>query len=266
MEQISLSIEELIYCFYSEGYFEQGSALKQVYFGELDDEKMDLLLQISCRSLLAKKLVNYENHKFTLSDELASVISTLNYSEQTIKASRHADGGKGEEQISFHIGEKGIIQHVLLFDEMVHVFTFVTLEDVSEAISKYYQIGRSPENNHDTLQLTQMEFEQLLLTLDDNNSKFERPVLNGEKQHFNDILEETHGLLNTLLFLKFNENKEPIATNIIMFTNSKNDNWMIEKKDDLFEVQHCNAKSIDLLIQNNITAFKEMKEGLTHGK
>src|SRR5690606_4921674 len=85
MEQISLSIEELIYCFYSEGYFEQGNALKQVYFGDLDDDKMDLLLQITCRSLLAKNLVDYQNHKFTLSDELAQIISTLNYSEQSIK-------------------------------------------------------------------------------------------------------------------------------------------------------------------------------------
>lgn len=63
MNNISLSIEELIYCFYSEGYFEHGNALKQVYFGELDDEKMDLLLQISTRSLLSKDLLVYKNHK-----------------------------------------------------------------------------------------------------------------------------------------------------------------------------------------------------------
>lgn len=142
MDRISLSIEELIYCFYSEGYFEQGSALKQVYFGEIEDEKMDLLLQITCRSLLAKKLVNYENHNFILSDHLASVIATLNYSEQTIKASRHADSGNGEEQISFHFGEKGIIQHVLTFDEMVHEFSFVTFQQVNEAIGDIIELAK----------------------------------------------------------------------------------------------------------------------------
>ncbi|OCA83144.1 hypothetical protein A8F94_18640 [Bacillus sp. FJAT-27225] len=265
MEPISLSIEELIYCFYSEGYFEQGNALKQVYFGDLEDEKMDLLLQITCRSLLAKKLVSYENHKFTLSEDLVSVISTLNYSEQTIKASRHADGGKGEEQLSFHIGEKGIIKHALMFDEMVHEFSFVTLEDVSEAISEYYRIENSSENNHDAFQLTQNEFEQLLLALTDNRSKFEMPLLKGEKKQFNDVLEKTNGLLNTLLFLKFNENKEPYATNIVMFTNSNHNNWMIEKKDDIFQVQLGSARSVDLLIQGNITAFKGKEEELTHG-
>ncbi|MCC3357866.1 hypothetical protein [Bacillus sp. REN16] len=266
MEQISLSIEELIYCFYSEGYFEQGNALKQVYFGELDDDKMDLLLQITCRSLLAKKLVHYENHKFTLSDELADIVSTLNYSEQSIKASRHANGGKGEEQISYHFGKTGIIQHELIFDEMVHVFTFVSMKDVSESISEYYRVGNASGSRQDPLHLTQAEFEELLLALNDNKSKFEQPPLKEEKKPFNAILEETNGLLNTLLFLKFNENKEPYATNIVMFTNRAKDNWIIEKKDDLFEVQPCHTKSINLLLENNVSPFKETEGELTHGK
>ncbi|CEG25444.1 hypothetical protein [Bacillus sp. B-jedd] len=266
MDKIFLSIDELIYCFYSEGLFEQGSALKQVYFGDLDDEKMDLLLQITCRSLLAKKLVNYKNHKFTLSDHLASVIATLNYSEQTIKASRHADNGNGEEQISFHFGEKGIIQHVLMFDEMVHEFSFVTIQQVYKKIGEYYRVGKISKENEDAFKLTQMEFEQLLLALTDNRSKFERPPLEGAKKRFNEVLEETNGLLNTLLFLEFNENKEPYATNVIMFTNSKSNNWMIEKRDDNFIVQPCNENSIHLLLEKNITAYKEKKEGLAHGK
>lgn len=267
MIKISLSIEELIYCFYSEGYFEQGSALKQVYFGELEDEKMDLLLQITCRSLLAKKLVNYENHKFTLSDELTNIISTLNYSEQTIKASRHAEYGNKEEQMSFHFGEKGIIQHVLMFDEMVHEFSIVTLEDVSNALCKYYRIGKSMENNnYNAFKLTQKEFEQMLLSLTDNRSKFDLPLFKGAKKQFKDILDETNGLLNTLLFLEFNEHKEPFATNVIMFTNSKNNNWIIEKRGSLFELQPANARCVDLLLKGNIIAFKKMKEGLAHGK
>ncbi|WP_449538916.1 hypothetical protein [Ferdinandcohnia sp. Marseille-Q9671] len=266
MERISLSIEELIYCFYSEGYFEQGNALKQVYFGELEDDKMDLLFQITCRSLLAKNLVHYENHKFTLTDDLASIISTLNYSQQSIKASRHAEGGKGEEQLSFHFGEKGIIQHALLFDEMVHEFTFVSLEDVSRKISEYYRIGDVFENEASTLQLTQNELEELLVALNDNKSKFERPQHVGAKQQFNNILEQTNGLLNTLLFLEFNENKEPHATNIVMFTNHAENNWIIEKKDDLFKAQPCSVDIVNLLLESNISAFKEKKEELTHGK
>ncbi|MGA9227633.1 MAG: hypothetical protein WB217_14915, partial [Mesobacillus sp.] len=93
MNHLSLSIEELIYCFYSEGFFEQGNALKQVYFGDLDDEKMDLLLQITTRSLLSKRLLVYKDHKFTLVEDLAQIITTLNYSDQSIKASRHKSGG-----------------------------------------------------------------------------------------------------------------------------------------------------------------------------
>ncbi|WP_453991399.1 hypothetical protein [Bacillus nitroreducens] len=265
MEQISLSIEELIYCFYSEGYFEQGNALKQVYFGDLDDDKMDLLLQITCRSLLAKNLVDYQNHKFTLSDELAQIISTLNYSEQSIKASRHAANGKGEEQLSFHFGVKGIIKHELMFDEMVHVFTKVTMADVSKTISEYYCVPESLETTYNPLKLTQSEFEELLLDLNDNKTKFDQPSFKNEKKLFNDVLEETEGLLNTLLFLKFDENKEPYATNIVMFTNRDKDNWIIEKKDDQFEIQPCTTKSIDLLLENNLSV-KEQREESANGK
>lgn len=249
MNKISLSIEELIYCFYNEGYFEQGNALKQVYFGDLDDEKMDLLLQITTRSLLSKSLLVYKNHKFTLVDEIAEVISMLNYSEQSIKASRHAANG-GEESVSFHFNGNMVIQHSLRYDHQVHVFEQVSVEAAAEHISGFYRI--SGHGDGMGFQLNQADFEQLLDSLEDNQKLFELPVLHGEKQEFYETLKTTYGLLNTLLFMEFTEQKEPVAKNVVLFTNDSKNNWIIEKNEDVFNINQCGSKKVIQLIKENV--------------
>lgn len=249
MNKISLSIEELIYCFYNEGYFEHGNALKQVYFGEMDDEKMDLLLQITTRCLLSKSLLVYKNHKFILVEELAEIISMLNYSDQSIKASRHGEAG-GEESVSFHFNGKIVLQHSLLFDEQVHVFEKVSAEAAAESISGFYRI--SNESSGSGFELSQTEFEQLLDSLEDNQKLFELPVLHGEKQEFYETLKTTNGMLNTLLFMEFTEQKEPVAKNVVLFTNDNKNNWVIEKNEGVFTINLCNSSKVIRLIKENV--------------
>ncbi|WP_079508673.1 hypothetical protein [Mesobacillus jeotgali] len=249
MNKISLSIEELIYCFYNEGYFEHGNALKQVYFGDLNDEKMDLLLQITTRSLLSKSLLVYENHKFMLVEELSEVISMLNYSEQSIKASRHGQNG-GEESVSFHFNGKTVLQHSLHFDEQVHVFEKVSAEAAAEVISSFYRISDHSRNSG--FELSQAEFEQMLDSLEDNQKLFELPALQGEKQGFYETLKSTNGLLNTLLFMEFTEQKEPVAKNVVLFTNESKNNWVIEKYEDVFTINQCTSSKVIQLIKENV--------------
>ncbi|GHH99838.1 hypothetical protein [Neobacillus kokaensis] len=263
MEQISLSIEELIYSFYSEGFFEQGNALKQVYFGDLDDEKMDLLLQISCRSLLAKNLLDYKNHKFTLTDNLAKIIAILNYSEQSIKLSRHS-AEQSEETYSFHFGEGRIIKHTLHFDEQVHMFTTVTSEEVSCMISDFYRIGKGEEADNTTISITQEEFEELLSALNDNKKQFDLRLLSEEKKRFYQILKETDGFLNTLLLLEFTDTKEPLAKNVWMFTNRLENNWMVEKQGENFIIKPCDEMTIKSLLEKDVFLNKE-KEMTNYG-
>ncbi|GAM12892.1 hypothetical protein [Mesobacillus selenatarsenatis] len=263
MDKISLSIEELIYCFYSEGFFEQGNALKQVYFGDLDDEKMDLLLQISTRSLLSKSLVSYKNHKFTLVEELADIIATLNYSDQSIKVSRH-DGEGGEKAVSYHLTGNGFIQHSLFYDEQIHVFSIVTLNEVSELVSDFYYIQNDRETGTNGFSLSQQEFEVMIDSLEDNSALFELPKYEGTKNNFYESLKESNGLLNTMLFFEFNEVKEPEATNLVLFTNNQANNWMIEKREEGFYVKPCNREMVKTLIENSIEV--KVKETVSDGK
>lgn len=260
MNHFSLSIEELIYCFYSEGFFEQGNALKQVYFGDLDDEKMDLVLQVSTRSLLAKNLLHYKKHKFALVDELAAVISALNHSEQSIKLSRHGEDGS-EETVSYHVSEGQLYEHSLKFDEQVHVFKMVTLEHVVSSISEFYHVGEETAAEETVFSITQEEFEIMLDSLSDNQKLFELPNLEGGKQRFYQTLKETSGRLNTLLFLEYGRNNEPEAKNMVLFTNAPLGNWIIEKVNDAFTVTSGCQALIKKLVQENLQEKEIMKNG-----
>jgi hypothetical protein len=263
MDKISLSIEELIYCFYSEGFFEQGNALKQVYFGDLDDEKMDLLLQISTRSLLSKSLVSYKNHKFTLVKKLADIIATLNYSDQSIKVSRH-DGKGGEEAVSYHLTGNRFIQHSLFYDEQIHEFSIFTLGEVSELVSDFYHIQNDRETGTNGFSLSQQEFESMIDSLENNFTLFEQPKYEGLKNDFYQSLKESNGLLNTLLFFEFNEAKEPEATSFFLFTNNPANNWIIERREQEFYLKPCNREMVKSLIENNIEV--KVKETVSDGK
>jgi hypothetical protein len=260
MNHLSLSIEELIYCFYTEGFFEQGNALKQVYFGDLSDENMDLVLQVTTRSLVAKNLLHYKKHKFTLVNELSAIISALNHSEQSIKLSRHGEEGN-EETVSFHFSEGKIIEHSLKFDEQVHVFKIITLIDVVSSISDFYRVGQEITADKIDFSFSQEEFEIMLDSLTDNKKLFELPNLQDDKLRFYKSLKETSGMLNTLIFLEYGRNNEPEAKNMLLFTNASEQNWIIEKVTDSFTVIPGNRDAIKKLVLQNLQAKEIMNNG-----
>lgn len=66
MDQLSLSIEELIFSFYSEGYFEQGMSLKEAYYPDVEDERLGFLFEIACRSLLIKVYLNFKTDNIVI--------------------------------------------------------------------------------------------------------------------------------------------------------------------------------------------------------
>ncbi|MEH7571836.1 hypothetical protein V7176_09495, partial [Cytobacillus firmus] len=63
MNTIQLSIEELIFSFYSEGLYEQGISLKETYFPALQDSELKLMLEFAARSLLAKDMAEVFNNQ-----------------------------------------------------------------------------------------------------------------------------------------------------------------------------------------------------------
>lgn len=98
---------------YSEGFFEQGMALKQAYFPEIEDEQLGALFEAACRSLLAKDAAEYRNHQYRLKDEYCPFIHVLNDADYTVKLSKF-NGQGAEQNVSCHVSKFGTYSHELL--------------------------------------------------------------------------------------------------------------------------------------------------------
>lgn len=245
MDTISLSIEELIYSFYSEGLFEQGNGLKQVYLQEATEEQLDMLLQAACRSLLAKDAVIYRNHRFVLQPVLAKVIDALHYSQFSLKASKHSQDG-GEDAVSYHISEDMIVEHLLLYEGQIHRFQLLRIETIVNAVCDFFEIAIENETNVPALQMEPAEFERIITAIDQDTADLEMLMrtMSGQKLRFVEVLRDTKGFMNTLVFLEFADHKQPEAKDIVMFTTGDAPPWIITKANEIFAINECSRSRI----------------------
>lgn len=247
MQKFSLSIEEVIFSFYSEGYFEQGNALRQVYFGEVSDEKLELMLETANRSLLSKDLLIYKNRKFTLVDDLKEIVIFINSAEQTVRASKHGDQND-EDAASYHIGDSMVIKQYTKYDDQVHVFEKITHQNVIDDLVEFFHVEKEKPLSNSVLNLTQEEFEGLLEIFNSNDKQFDLPQFEGEMDQFFKVLWQSKGKLNTLMFIEFSEKNEPIVDTVILFTDNKEKNYEIEKVGDNFNIKLSSRTSMNELL------------------
>ena len=251
MGTIALSIEELIYSFYSEGLFEQGNGLKQVYLEGVTEDQMDLLLRSSCRSMLAKDYLRFENHKFTLRPDVSEIIAALNHSERSVKASRHGAGG--EEALSFHLTEHGTFRHTLEYDGQVHVFEKVEASEISRSIGSHFDIPEERTETPRTIRMPQAEFEQMLDAIEGGEETWGGYVDAGpaERMPFLHTMRQANGLLNTLAVMSFNDRGEPEVVDVLLFPHDVQDAYLIAKTGETFLITDCDGKLLrDRLLLN----------------
>jgi hypothetical protein len=250
--KIALSIEELIYCFYSEGLFEQGNGLKQMFLDGITDEQMDLTLQVVCRTLLSKGFIRYENHKFVLREDISRIISALNYSERTIRASKH-DGGK-ERAISFHVTGDQVYRHTTEHEGQVHLLEDTELSAIDCEVSSLFNILENGTAGNTRLELTQAELEELIGMIDGSEEQWEHYVRDcpAEQQMFVKSLKEVGGLLNTLLFLEYNDDREPVVQDVLLFPNNLHVKWVIVREGETYVISECSRAVLKHLIGDRL--------------
>ncbi|MCI3920633.1 hypothetical protein MO973_10350 [Paenibacillus sp. TRM 82003] len=243
--KIALSVEELIYCLYSAGYFEQGNGLKQVYLEGVTDEQMDLALQIVCRTLMAKGYLRYENRTFILRSDVADIVSRLNDSERTVRASKHR--GEREQAVSFHVSGQEAYRHDQEHDGQVHVFRRVDIADIAREVSGLFQIRASIADPARTFELSQADFEELLGAIDAKDDEAWEAYCAScpiERQPFARDMKEAEGRMNTLLFLEFDDRREPSVQELAMFPNGAENGWIIVKSGDAFVVADVDEEAL----------------------
>ncbi|MBP3038698.1 hypothetical protein J9303_04160 [Bacillaceae bacterium Marseille-Q3522] len=233
MKTIHLSIEEVIFCFYSEGLFEQGQGLKQTYFPELTDEQLEFMLQISCRSLLAKDMVKYDQHVYKLKDEYKPYIQALNHADYSLKAAKFVPGEQQQKSIHFHFTDKEIFSHKLLHDEQIHQISRMNSKDeVIEMLREFFVLKVFKGENEPLFVLDSEKFEALLQAANESPEMIGEiiPPLdrkNGLVDDFINDLIARRGMMDSITQFEFDTGNQPELTELVFIISGKNYIWWI---------------------------------------
>ncbi|MDN4075891.1 hypothetical protein [Fictibacillus terranigra] len=260
MNRVTLSIDELIYGFYSEGLFEQAIGLRQTFFEELNDDQFELVLQTSCRSLLSKDLLVYDehDHRFQLTEESSSLIKSLNYSPLSLKFSRfEADGG--QDSISIHLpGGKGIC-HSVIHEGQVHVFDILSQGEILLKLKEYFSLKDSGNDSNKILELKQAEFEEMLTLAEQQPSSLEaylRTLSNhSEASLFANAVSYNKGKMNSMLVLGFDDKKEPDIEDVLFVICDPVSSWVIKKNEQTYEVLSGGRNVLSDLVESRIVGL-----------
>ncbi|WP_338788164.1 hypothetical protein [Metabacillus sp. FJAT-53654] len=262
MNTIQLSIEELIFSFYSEGLFEQGMSIKEAYFPTLQESELKLMLEVASRSLLAKDMIKEVHNQYKLKDEFASYIHTLNYAESTLKASKHQSDLNGEESISFHYKNGEVYLHKILYDNQVHSISKLPDEEIISVISSFFNFHTLEKQSEVLFQLKSEEFEELLEDVSQSHSISESLVQKwvSKKGQSNSILEflndisTRNGKMDSLLSLKYDSDNNPDLMDLYFIIPGKTECWLATRDNNLdLNIQRANETSIkNLLLTNKV--------------
>ncbi|MBM7606310.1 hypothetical protein JOC75_004358 [Metabacillus crassostreae] len=258
MNTIQLSIEELIFSFYSEGLFEQGISIKEAYFPELQDSELKLMLEFASRSLLAKDMIKEVQNQYKLKDEFTSYIHTLNYTDYTVKASKHQSDLSSEESISFHFRNGEAYLHNTLYDNQVHSISKLSEEEILLVISSFFQFQTINKQSEVLFQLRSEEFEELLKDVSTSKSILESVIHKWVSKKGNIILDFLNSLairngkMDSLLNLKYDSDNKPELMDIYFIIPGKTECWLVIRDQNLdLNIQMINELSINKLLFNN---------------
>ncbi|MGX2958163.1 hypothetical protein JNUCC23_02615 [Peribacillus sp. JNUCC 23] len=261
MNTVQLSIEELIFSFYSEGLYEQGISIKEAYFPAMNDSELKLMLEIASRSLLAKEMVEEVNNQYKLKREYTSYIHTLNYAESTVKASKFDVSLQAEDSISFHFKDGEVYLHKLLHDHQVHYLSKLTKESMFSIISEFFAFNSLKAECEVLFTLKSEEFDELLEDVSQINTpsginiqKWVKKSDNPNMVELLDDLSRRNGKMDSILSLQYDSNNNPEFIDLSFIIPGKTEFWVVTRNQNLdLCFQRANESTINNLLLNNKT-------------
>lgn len=259
MDTIQLSVEELIFSFYSEGMYEQGISIKETYFPNLQDSELKLLLEFAARSLLAKNMVHEVNNQYKLIDKYTPYIHILCYAEKTVKASKFNSAVEGEESISFHYRNGEVYCHRLIHDHQVHRISKYSDRLVSSSLNEFFCFQNINKESEILFILNAEEFEELLKDMSKPDplsdlivQKWKDRVQGAFPIEFLKDISKRKGRMDSLLSLRYDSENNPELVDINFVIPGKSESWLITRDNSLnLNIQRANTALINNLLFNN---------------
>lgn len=249
MNSIQLSIEELIFSFYSEGLYEQGMGLKDTYFPNLTEEDLKFMLEIASRSLLAKDLVKEVDNQYYLKEESAEYIHVLNSADSTLKASKFSPDLDHEESVTYHLKQGRMYSHQMLHDHQVHAIMEVEEEGAVKDLNTFFQLTSIESDKSDvSFSLTDAEFEGLLEEASQQINepqkivkKFSALETSPDFEQLVSDLIRRKGKMDSFLHLKYDVNNTPDLVDITFFVPGQLNVWVLTRS----QLQGLDVKKAD---------------------
>ncbi|AIZ62009.1 hypothetical protein QR42_17785 [Bacillus sp. WP8] len=241
MDQLSLSIEELIFSFYSEGYFEQGMSLKEAYYPDVEDERLGFLFEIACRSLLAKGVLEFRNRQYRYKAEYRHFIQAMNDASYTVKASRFGDLDE-EISTSFHITQAGVYAHHTLYDQQVHQIRKLSGDQqAEEQVTAFFNIQMN-DHPEPVISLQADEFEMLLEQASEAKNEWPSFLNQAENQElvkaFVSDVQKRKGKMDSLMKVVYDKNNTPDVESMIFVIPGENRSWLVSGvKENQFRIE-----------------------------
>ncbi|WP_144532024.1 hypothetical protein [Bacillus pumilus] len=241
MDQLSLSIEELIFSFYSEGYFEQGMSLKEAYYPDVEDERLGFLFEIACRSLLAKGVLEFQNRQYRYKAEYRHFIQAMNDASHTVKASRFGDQDE-EISTSFHTTKMGVYAHHTLYDQQVHqIQKLKDDQQAEEQVTAFFKIQMS-DHPASVITLQAEEFEKLLEQASEAKNDWPSFLHRAENeelvQAFVSDVQTRKGKMDSLMKVVYDKNNTPDVESMLFVIPGEKQSWLVSGiKESEFRVE-----------------------------
>ncbi|MFP7345242.1 hypothetical protein [Bacillus safensis] len=241
MDQLSLSIEELIFSFYSEGYFEQGMSLKEAYYPDVEDERLGFLFEIACRSLLAKGVLEFRNRQYRYKAEYRHFIQAMNDASYTVKASRFGDLDE-EVSTSFHTTHAGVYAHHTLYDQQVHQIRKLSGDQqAEEQVTAFFNIQMN-DHPEPVISLQAEEFEMLLEQASEAKNEWPSFLNQAENQElvkaFVSDVQTRKGKMDSLMKVVYDKNNTPDVESMIFVIPGENQSWLVSGiKENEFRIE-----------------------------
>ncbi|MGV2540094.1 hypothetical protein [Bacillus pumilus] len=241
MDQLSLSIEELIFSFYSEGYFEQGMSLKEAYYPDVEDERLGFLFEIACRSLLAKGVLEFRNRQYRYKGEYRHFIQAMNDASHTVKASRFGDVDE-EVSTSFHTTQMGVYAHHTLYDQQVHqIQKLKDDQQAEEQVTAFFNIQMS-DHPAPVITLQAEEFEMLLEQASEAKNEWPSFLHRAENeelvQAFVSDVKARKGKMDSLMKVVYDKNNTPDVESMLFVIPGEEQSWLVSGiKENEFRIE-----------------------------
>ncbi|MGP1909692.1 hypothetical protein ACTSEZ_16105 [Metabacillus sp. JX24] len=262
MDKVKVSLEELLFSFYSEGLYEQGIQLKDTFFPELGDQELQLMLEIASRSLMAKDMIREVDGRYKLTEEAAELIHILSSADYSVQFSCFSSDMEREEALSVHVKNHIGYVHELHYDQQVHTIRRLTEDETVQLISKRLSDKEMPSERAVITEMSNDDLEKILeeasqpAQLSSVISKWTSELQPEDIQAFGSFmidLSNRQSKLNTMMLLSYDKNNNPDVADICFSIPGKQNDWIVSKnQENRFNLERTSKVFLESFIPSPI--------------